>query len=103
MRYSDQFGCWQLDDLPGCSQVCVSHSAFVLPSHRDKGFGDQYHKQRLQQIKDLKYDSAIATVDEENHRQIKILTNNGWSRVHVFESSKTKHKVGLWVKDVRDS
>ena len=100
MRYSDEFGCWQLDDLPGCSQICVSHSAFVLPDARSKGYGDKYHKQRLQQMKDLHYECAIATVREGNVHQEMILNNNGWDKIHSITSKKTGNKVGIWIRNI---
>lgn len=101
MRYSAAFGTWQLDDLPGCSQVCVSHSAFVLPEKRNKGHGTEYHQQRLEQIRDLKYDYAVATVDALNVRQVKILKEAGWSELNTFTSSKTGHTVILFGRHMR--
>lgn len=100
-RYSGTYGSWQLDDLPGCSQVCVSHSAFILPDKRGGDLGNNYHRVRLIQIKEQKYDAVIATVDERNERQIKILTKFGWTKLRVFKSNKTGHDVGLWFRDVK--
>ena len=100
MRFSGKYGTWQLDDLPGCSQVCVSHSAFVLPDKRREGFGTAYHQERLRQIADLKYDCAIATVADGNEYQKRILTEARWTCVHKFKSRKTGHYVGIWVKDI---
>lgn len=100
MRYKSDEGTWQLDDLPGCSQVCVSHSAFVLPHLQGKGHGTKDHEFRLIQMKELLYDVALATVNLNNKRQVHIMERNGWKLVHTFASSKTQNSVGIYIKDI---
>lgn len=102
MRFSSETGTWQLDNLPGCNQICVSHSAFVLPEERNKGQGKLDHEIRLTQMVELLYDAAIATVDMENKRQLHIMETYGWKKVFEFTSSKTTHRVGLFVKDLKE-
>jgi hypothetical protein len=100
MRFGSQYGTWQLDNLPGCDQICVSHSAFVLNEKKAQGFGDAYHKQRLAQMRNLLYDGAVATVRDGNIAQEKIMTTNGWNKVFTFLSKKTQNTVSLWVKQL---
>lgn len=96
MRYSSVSGTWELDNLPGCTQVCVSHSAFVLPELRGTGHGKADHEERLEQISELKYNYALATTDSRNERQNNILIKNGWRELDRFMSSKTQHNVIIW-------
>ncbi len=100
MRFKEEFGTWQLDDLPGCSQVCVSHSAFVLPHQRGNGWGTIYHEARLNQMHDLHYDYAVATTSAGNEMQNSILRKAGWTILDRFHSRKTQHEVLLWGRKI---
>jgi RimJ/RimL family protein N-acetyltransferase len=92
-------GVAEVNNLPGCSQVAVLHSAFIITKNRGEGYGSAAHKARLDQVfNELLYDMAICTVDEENSREIAILEEEGWTQVTVFVSRKTQHAVGLWIK-----
>lgn len=99
MRFSNEYGTCQIDDLPGCSQVAVSHSVFILPKFRKKGLGSYNSKLRMERIENLKYNVAICTVDDSNGVEIATLNRQGWRKVWTFESSKTKHFVGVWMKN----
>ena len=88
----------EIDNLPGCSQVAVFHSVFCPPLLRGQKLGDKAHQQRITQAKFYGYDCAICTVDLSNEPQLTILRNNGWTQVHEFESSKTQHNVGIFVR-----
>lgn len=96
MRVSTAVSVYELDNLPGSSQVCVSHSMFVKPEHRGQGLADQEHKDRLAAIKDLGYDYAICTVDKSNAAQVHLLEKNGWTNLDFFWSQKTGHSVGIY-------
>lgn len=88
--------CGSIDDLPGCSQIAVFHSAFVLPEYRQSGHAKKAHYERLFKAKELLYDAAICTVDMNNLPQVHILADYGWKPVLQFVSSKTGHRVGLF-------
>lgn len=100
MRFSNAFGACEVDSLPGCSQIAVSHSVFIAPVHRGKGRGAANHWLRLSRLKDLHYDTVICTVDKTNAKEIRNLTEFGWKAVHEFKSSKTGHTVILFVRNV---
>ena len=58
----------EIDSLPGCTQVGVSHSVFCPPENRNKGRGTEANKRRLVFMKhDYGYDYAVCTVDLNNH------------------------------------
>lgn len=89
-------GIGEIDNLPGCSQVAVFHSAFVLPEYRNKGEGFQAHVERLETAIRLGYDYAICTVQQGNTAQEKILHDNGWEEIGLFFSRKTGHYVTIY-------
>jgi L-amino acid N-acyltransferase YncA len=96
-RFSNLFGACELDSIPGCSQLAVSHSVFVLPKYRGKGRGAANHALRLDRAKALHYDCLMATVNAENIKEKRNLRDNGWKHVHTFNSSKTTNTVEIWV------
>lgn len=89
-----------IDDLPGCSQIAVFHSSFVLPEFRKNGIGQKAHKERLQMAKSLGYDAAICTVNAENEAQVQILRSNGWILIMTFVSKKTQNTVSVYMKEI---
>lgn len=95
----------EVDSLPGCSQIAVIHSAFVVPEERNKGVGYKAHLERIEQLwGELNYDAAICTVDATNEAERKILRASGWTNLSMFESRKTGHNVCLfWKKLTRNT
>lgn len=88
----------EIDSLPGCSQIAVSHSVFAPEEIRGFGVGQAANLQRKNTVfNDLGYDGMICTVDANNHAQCRILFENGWQMLKEFQSSKTGHTVQLWM------
>jgi L-amino acid N-acyltransferase YncA len=90
----------ELDTLPGCTQVVVSHSVFVHKDQRGRGLGKEANANRLVEMRGLGYDYALCTVDKTNVAQLKILEGNGWTRLDSFKSSKTDHTVAIYGKEL---
>lgn len=88
----------EIDNLPGCTQVAVFHSAWVSPEYRGKGYGEQAHVLRLHEATGMLYDYALCTVDAKNERQISLLTKFGWKCLDSFISTKTGHNVCIYGK-----
>lgn len=87
----------EIDTLPGCTQVAVSHAVFVPITNRGKGAGKAAQAARLSVLKEgLGYDYAVCTVDLANARQLHILEEAGWKHLDSFPSSKTGHNVALF-------
>ena len=93
-------GIGEITSLPGCSQIGVFHSAFVLPQFRNNGYGTKAHAARLRAAKDALYDAAICTVQADNKFQIEILEANGWVYVWDFVSKKTGHIVHVYMRSL---
>lgn len=100
MRFNHGGVIGEIDNLPGCSQIAVFHSVFVLPGLRGKGLGKQAHAERLVEAENLGYDVAMCTAQLSNEPQIRILEENKWERVHVFTSKKTGNAVGIFIKEL---
>lgn len=100
MRYAIVGCAHELDSLPGCSQIVVSHAAFVPKEKRGEGLGDIVHKRRLNQMAALGYDAALCSCTSSNEAQKKILLKNGWTNVWSFDSSKTGNTVLIWMKNL---
>jgi hypothetical protein len=98
MRYSNEFGFYELNPFPGCNQLVVSNHAFIKPEYRDRGHGGIQHRKRLQLIESLGYDAAICTVREDNVAEREILIKNGWTRVFSFRNSETDHMISVYMK-----
>ena len=103
MRFSCQVdgkvvGFYEINAFPGNNQICVSNHAFILPQHRKLGYGDFFHKERLQKMRELGYNLALCTVKNDNHPQKKILCNNGWQRndESSFLNKETGNECELW-------
>jgi RimJ/RimL family protein N-acetyltransferase len=103
MRYATPNGSYQLSELPGCSQVVVSHGAWVLPHLRNKGIGSSEHEARLAKMQEMNFDVGLCTVDAANVPQIAILKKYHWQCVFEFPSSKTGNTVQIWVNSVQAS
>jgi hypothetical protein len=100
VRYGDYPHYYQLDDLPGCSQVAVSHSMFLHPNCRGQGYSYTAGFDRIRKMKELGYDYAICTVDSSNVAEIKQLNNSGWFSIGIFDSKKTGHVVRIYGKSL---
>lgn len=96
MRYSDEFGFFELNPFPGSNQIVVSNHAFIYPEHRGKGLGSKKHRERLELAASLGYDLILCTVRDTNAKQRAILRNNGWTIYVGFLSTETEHGVELW-------
>lgn len=98
MRFNHDGVIGEIDNLPGCSQIAVFHSVFVLPGLRGRGLGKLAHAERLIEAEHLGYDMAMCTAQLSNVPQIKILEENKWECVNTFTSKKTGNLVGLFIK-----
>lgn len=98
MRYGyEECAYGEVDSLPGCSQIAVSHGVFVPKALRHQGRGKVANEKRLVTFKqELGYDYVLCSVSEHNVAEIHILEQNGWSKLDEFLSSKTDHKVYLY-------
>lgn len=104
MRYSIGYVFGEVDSLPGCSQIAVSHSVFTPKEFRGTGEGT-----RAGRIKDNNlfqfygYDYALCTVASSNETEKRSLIQRGWKRLDNFMSRKTDHPVEIWGKSLNET
>lgn len=84
MRFADEFGYYELNPFPGNACVCVSNNAVIYPEFRGQGKGQEQHKQRLEQARNLGYTYILATVHAGNAVELHILQKNGWADLGGF-------------------
>lgn len=97
-RYSNAFGAFEIDSLPGQSQVAVCH-AFMVPENM-RGQGRSHELKSLQEIEldILYYDFAICTVATANLRQKAVLKKAGWRYLASFKNRRLAEITELWCR-----
>jgi Acetyltransferases, including N-acetylases of ribosomal proteins len=98
MRFSDEFGFYELNPFPGSNQIVVSNHAFIYPKLRGQGYGSRQHRARLNMARNLGYDVIMCTVREDNAIERHILFKFGWNNVLVFNSTETGHKLCVYTR-----
>lgn len=96
MRFNHFNVIGEVDTLPGCSQVCVSHGVFVPVGLRGEGLGREAHAARLNNMRALGYDYGLCTVRSDNVPQLAIMDKANWVWLSSFHSSKTDADVRLY-------
>jgi len=98
MRFSNEYGFYELNPFPGCNQLVISNHALIYKHHRGKGYGKVQHQQRLAKAQELGYNLIMCTVRDDNEVEIHILRQYGWARGAGFVSSETGSSVHIWTK-----
>lgn len=98
-RYSNIFGAFEIDSMPGQSQVAVCHSFVVPEENRGKGYGHTLKAYQDAEIGIQHYDFAICTVASQNARQKRILTVAGWRHLTSFRNRRTCETTELWGRE----
>ena len=101
MRFSDQYGFYELNPFPGCNQICVSNHAFIYRGWRGAGKGQIQHQERLIKARELGYDFIVCTVKTDNEKEKHILEKYGWSRMAFFVNSETENQIEFWGKKLQ--
>jgi len=89
-----------MTEIPGTA-FCyhISHSN-VVPTHRGKGLGSLYHRERLDHIETLGATLATCVVNKNNVAEIKILQRNGWKFLHEFPDKEREETLILCCRDI---
>lgn len=103
MRFTNQVGAFELASMPGCPQVGIVKSVFILPESRGQGHGRTQHEWQLTELKRALYDYAMCTVRADNEPQIRILERNGWARLISFNNRATGHEVLIFGRQLNET
>lgn len=101
-KFENTHGTYSISDLPGNSEVGVSHDVEIFPEFRNLGNGQIQHQERLTQLTLMNYVAVVATVRGDNKKEQHILIKNGWHRAWTF-LNKEGDPVQLWVRSLLPS
>lgn len=102
-RFATPFGAFEIDSLPGQSQVAVCHSFVVPEAFRNKGYGHRLKGQQEIELDAQHYDFALCTVAAGNERQKRVLTKAGWRFLADFRNRRSCETTELWCRDTTPS
>jgi hypothetical protein len=94
MRFTTEYGFYELNPFPGSNQIVVKNHAFV--NVKGQGHGSKQHFQSNEKAEELGYDYMLCTVREDNLAQINILKAHCWNFFDSFKSTETEHVVQIW-------
>lgn len=95
-RHTTLHAIFEVSTLPGNPQVAVTHSFFVRPECRGKGWGKVAKQEQNSLLRSLGYDYAICTVREDNKAQKSILKSSGWRFQSQFFDQRQLTMVEMW-------
>lgn len=95
-RHSNLFGAFEIDSLPGQSQVAVCHSFMVPEDMRGHGHGHRLKSMQAIELDIQHYDLAICTVSAGNEKQKRILAKAGWIYLTGFRNRRSAETTELW-------
>lgn len=88
-------GRFKLTLMPGNRRVLISSGVVVNEGDRGKGYGKKMLAMREEIAKYAGINLLLATVREDNAREIHILETNGWKRLNKRDTG-----VCLWGKEI---
>lgn len=97
-RYARAFGAYEIDSLPGQSQIAVCHSFVVPEPYRGKGNGHRLKHDQEQELDSQHYDFALCTVAAGNERQKRVLDKAGWRFLAQFHNRRSCEITELWCR-----
>lgn len=95
-RYATPYGAYEIDSVPGQSQIAHCHSLFVKREHRGKGHGTALKAHQMNVLRELGYNYATCTIDAQNDRQRAVLEKAGWVHLSNISNSRTDGITQLW-------
>lgn len=95
-HFSNEYGECDISPMPGCGRIAISNAVQIFPEYRGKGHGRENHKLRIDRMKSMGYQVAIATVVSTNLAEKRILEHENWTKVFEFVSAKTGNTVEFW-------
>jgi len=96
VRHATTAGAFELDSLPGQSQVAVCHSFFIGERHRGKGAAHHLKDRQIAELDVAGYDFAVCTVAAGNAAQKRVLERAGWAKLAEFRNRRSCETTELW-------
>lgn len=100
MRHKLNYGAFEIDSLPGNSQIAMCHHFLVLKEFRGKGMGHELKRHQDQVLNQYHYGYAIATVAAHNTAQIKCMEASNWRLLDEFWNERYGETTTIWGKQL---
>lgn len=95
-RHASATGAFEIDSLPGQSQVAVCHSFFVAAEARGKGHAHTLKARQANELRLANYDFAVCTVASGNAAQKRVLEAAGWRKLAEFTNRRSRETTEVW-------
>lgn len=95
-------GSFELDSMPGCAKVGISHHLEIAEQHRGKGYGNQAMEDRLRLAREQNFRYILCTVVNGNKPQESIMRKFKFKSVSHFDNPTTGNRVVIWGKNLDD-
>ena len=99
-KNGSEIASFQLLTMANCCGICVSTRANVNEAFRKMGLGTLLNELRKDIAKNDGYGILFCTSRLDNEAQQKILTNNGWKKIFMFNNPRTKNNITLDIYDL---
>lgn len=96
MRFSNEYGCFEIDSLPSQVQVAICHGFYVHEHKRGQGHAFTLHCLQIKELLNLGYNYAICTVSGINPAQSKSVLKAGWKLSQTFYNTRISQKTEVW-------
>jgi len=93
MRFSYEFGYFEIDSMPNQPGLALCHSFVVFGSLRGRGYGHKLKAHQEFELIKLGYSAAICTVQSTNKAQIAILEKFNWKLSAEFYDDRSMSQV----------
>lgn len=98
-RYPMTVAFFELASIPGMPGVAVSSNFYITESERGKGLGTLLNGLKLELAREMGYHALIATVNNQNVAEKRLLATNDWTPVFLFRNERD-HFVEVFMKDL---
>lgn len=96
MRFTYQFGYFEIDSMPNQPELALCHSFAVFANLRGKGYGHRLKAEQELELIKLGYSAAICTVQSTNKSQLAILEKSGWKHSAEFYDNRSMNQVFVY-------
>jgi len=98
-HYDYHVASFDLEHMPGCGGILLSHKTWVGHSERGKGIGTLMQEMKMWIASKLEAGMLLATVVVGNEAEEAILGKHGWKQVGpAFRNVHTENNVQMWQK-----
>lgn len=99
-RYATSDGAFELDSMPGQSQVAVCHSFMIRDDARGVGKAHQLKAFQKKVLQCHQYDFAICSISAGNAAQRRVLETAGWKKLSEFRNKRSCETTEIWGNQV---